>query len=330
MKTHENDEDEERRACDECQVFDVHKLNAEKSRQMYKMDNAKEANAEDVYFSVDMQKVIMLPRLPGVKTCVFTRRLVLFHEIFAPLGGNRRGKAVGVVWNEAVRGRNAEDVASSYVKAMKLPKYRDYKNFVFWTDNCGAQNKNWIIFTAMVGEVNQPGGPESIAFKYLEKGHTFMSADAFHAQVEKGMRKKKNVCDLDDFIKIVDSKGSAIEMTYLDFYQFENGASSAKFTDKPKLRTVCSCMFKKRSSKIFWKTSFDDPEYRSGEFLKKKVAASLLRGVPTPAQGGPRGISVSKKQDIIDKLCPLMPSNRSSFWHNLHTDENVSDLIDNQ
>ena len=157
-----------------------------------------------------------------------------------------------------------------------------------------------------------------------------MSADAFHAQVEKGMRKKKNVCDLDDFIKIVDSKGSAIEMTYLDFYQFENGASSAKFTDKPKLRTVCSCMFKKRSSKIFWKTSFDDPEYRSGEFLKKKVAASLLRGVPTPAQGGPRGISVSKKQDIIDKLCPLMPSNRSSFWHNLHTDENVSDLIDNQ
>ena len=215
---------------------------------------------------------------------------MLFHETFAPLGGNRRGKAVGVVWNEAVRGRNAEDVASSYVKAMKLPKYRDYKNFVFWTDNCGAQNKNWIIFTAMVGEVNQPGGPESITFKYLEKGHTFMSADAFHAQVEKGMRKKKNVCDLDDFIKIVDSKGSAIEMTYLDFYQFENGASSAKLTDK--------------------------------------------RGVPTPAQGGggvggggARGISVSKKQDIIDKLCPLMPSNRSSFWHN---DENVSDLIDNQ
>jgi len=36
--------------------------------------------------SVDMQKVIMLPRLPGVKTCVFTWRLVAFHETFAPRG----------------------------------------------------------------------------------------------------------------------------------------------------------------------------------------------------------------------------------------------------
>ena len=31
---------------------------------------------------------------------------------------------VGVVWHEAVMGRNAEDVASSYVKVMKLAAYR--------------------------------------------------------------------------------------------------------------------------------------------------------------------------------------------------------------
>ena len=76
--------------------FSVHKTNAARSREMYKNDNAKETNIEDAYFSADMQKVIMLPRLPGVKTCVFTRRLVLFHETFAPLGGKCRGKAVGV------------------------------------------------------------------------------------------------------------------------------------------------------------------------------------------------------------------------------------------
>ena len=235
MKNQHNEEDEEGNTCDECQAFSVHKTNAARSREMYKNDNAKETNIEDAYFSADMQKAIMLPRLPGVKTCVFTRRLVLFHETFAPLGGKCRRKAVGVVWHEAVREHNAEDVASSYVKVMKLAAYWDYKNFVFWTDNCGAQNKNWIIFTAMVAEVNLLGGPETVTFKYLEKGHTFMSADSFHAQVEKGMRKKKNICDLDDFIKIVDSKGTAVEMTHLDFFLFENGVSSGKFTHIAKL-----------------------------------------------------------------------------------------------
>ena len=34
-----------------------------------------------------MQKVLlMLRRLSGVKTCVFTRRLVAFHETFTPIG----------------------------------------------------------------------------------------------------------------------------------------------------------------------------------------------------------------------------------------------------
>ena len=37
--------------------------------------------------SVDMQKVVMLPRLPGVKCAVFTKRIVVFNETFAALGG---------------------------------------------------------------------------------------------------------------------------------------------------------------------------------------------------------------------------------------------------
>ena len=109
---------EERTTCNKCKYLAVHKNNAARSREMYQVDNDKEVNPEDAYFSVDMQKVIMLPRLPGVKTCVFTRRLVLFHETFALLGGKCRGKAVGVIWHEAASGRNAEDLASSYVKAI--------------------------------------------------------------------------------------------------------------------------------------------------------------------------------------------------------------------
>ena len=46
-----------------------------------------------------MQKVIMLPRLPGLKVVVFCKRIAVFNETFAPAGGskNRKYKATSVL-----------------------------------------------------------------------------------------------------------------------------------------------------------------------------------------------------------------------------------------
>ena len=38
--------------------------------------------------SVDLQKVVMLPRLPGLKNVCFTRRLVGSNHTFAPVSSN--------------------------------------------------------------------------------------------------------------------------------------------------------------------------------------------------------------------------------------------------
>ena len=57
----------------------------------------------------------MLPRLPGMKKAIFTRRIILFHETFAPLGGtkNNQNKPIGVIWHEGIAGRYDEDLAST-------------------------------------------------------------------------------------------------------------------------------------------------------------------------------------------------------------------------
>ena len=68
-----------------------------------------------------MQKVIMLPRMPGAKTAVFTKRLVTFHETFAPLGKFSQTKGIlptGVIWHERILGRNAEDVATTFAQVI--------------------------------------------------------------------------------------------------------------------------------------------------------------------------------------------------------------------
>ena len=111
----------------------------------------------------DMQKVIMLPRMPGIRNCCFTRRLVQFHKTFSPLGGKRKGgKPMGLLWDESVSGRNADDVANTHTKFMRHPNFRDKGRFLIYADNCSAQNNNWTVFTAMVNEVNREGGPDEI------------------------------------------------------------------------------------------------------------------------------------------------------------------------
>ena len=73
---------------------------------------------------------------------------------FVPLGGISQGlgKPVGIIWHEAIMGRADEDVTSSYIKFIM----RDAKKFLFWVDNCSAQNKNWTLYTALCYVVNSP------------------------------------------------------------------------------------------------------------------------------------------------------------------------------
>lgn len=51
-----------------------------------KMDSEKKAEEDPVYLSVDMQNVVLLRRIDGVKTAVFTKILIVFHETFVPRG----------------------------------------------------------------------------------------------------------------------------------------------------------------------------------------------------------------------------------------------------
>ena len=68
----------------------------------------------------------MLPRMPGVKRAVFTKRLVTFHKAFVPLGKFSKTKGfvpAKVIWHEGTSGRNAKDVASTFAKVIRSAQY---------------------------------------------------------------------------------------------------------------------------------------------------------------------------------------------------------------
>ena len=59
--------------------------------------------------SVDLQKVVMLPRLPCFKAACFTRRLVGFHHTFASVSScTASNKVKWVVWHEGTSGSKCE------------------------------------------------------------------------------------------------------------------------------------------------------------------------------------------------------------------------------
>ena len=60
----------------------------------------------------------MLPRLPGIKTAIFTRQIILFNETFVPVG---HADPLGFLWHEGIRGRNDEDITSVFIKLLSSP-----------------------------------------------------------------------------------------------------------------------------------------------------------------------------------------------------------------
>ena len=178
------------KGCDSCQRFGEHIITAIATHEHYKEDARKDIDPNEIR-SVDLQKVMLLPRLPGLKKAIFCKRLVTFNESFVPVG-HKHGKGIGVLWHKGIAGRSASEVASTFINIVRSSRLRDFKHVTFWADNCSGQNKNWYLFSALVNEVNRPdGNAESITVIFFEPGHMFMSAGSFHSMVERYQEKEE-------------------------------------------------------------------------------------------------------------------------------------------
>ena len=301
---------------------------------MYRKDATSNTDKKKPKFSMEMQKVMMLPHLPGIKTALFTRRIIMINESIVPLGkfkdhrkNSESMKAMGYIWHEAIQGRKDEDVASVLLKFLSDSCYRDAETIVIWCDNCTGRNKNWALYSGIVQHmINSKSNLEQLTLRYFEKGHTFMSADSFHHQIEENIRRKKKLYDFNDYVECVEKGGMAIEMKSEDFLDISSGKSSAKDVRYPRIADISEILFKKGKTKMFWKTSFGDTTYQSSDLLQKKVQERYNKGTPSRGKGPARGINLQKKNDIIKKLSDIMPANRRMFWNRLLENETSADL----
>jgi hypothetical protein len=151
-----------------------------------------------------------------------------------------------------------------------------------------------------------------------------MSADSFHAKVEQGMRKSRNLYDFDDFRNVVAECGEVKVMEIENFKEWKNEATNAKATKKPKLHDIKEAKFLKNDPKLYFKEDHSAASAsKSVEFLKKKTQ-SEISNLHRNVSGKPvRGIAKEKLQEIKRNLLHLMPEEKRSFWNNLTETELV-------
>ena len=77
------------------------------------------------------------------------------------------------------------------------------------------------MYTALAKDASSEQLSENITLKYFEPGHMFMSVDSFYHQVELVMYQRIRVEDFQDFVKIVDSCGKSLRMSFNDFFEIQ-------------------------------------------------------------------------------------------------------------
>lgn len=212
--------------CGMCNLYISHIDRMTKSRKLYREDADSKRTENDICYSADLEKVIMLPRMEEFKIALFTPRIVLFNESFVPVGKKQAAtKPFASIWHEGISGRKKEDLISSF-HAFLLHN-RDAEKITLWLDNCSAQNKNWALFSFFVYIVNSTEiNTNEIDIKYFEPGHSFMSADSFHHQVELSMKRKGKLYDFNDFKAAVQKANSGnVDVNVMKIDDFSSGST---------------------------------------------------------------------------------------------------------
>ncbi len=142
------------------------------------------SQGEVVVATFDLQSVLPIP-CTEASPMFYKRKLRAYNLTVFELASKQ---GFCYVWLQTEGKRGSSEIGTCLLKWLtSLPPTT--KRVVLWSDNCGGQNRNQFVLTALVWAVSKLP-IESITLRFLETGHTMMEVDAMHARIE---AEKKNV-----------------------------------------------------------------------------------------------------------------------------------------
>jgi hypothetical protein len=316
LHAHKTDSDGRRVDGEECPIcckYHIHQDNYKTARKEYAQDKISSAAGitNSKFYSADMMKVTMLPKCDQFKASVFTCKLTTYTETFTPIGSDSNDPPMAIIWHDAIAGRNAEHLASAYLKFFQNI---EAQHVTIWLDNCSAQNKNWklLTFTGNIINSNQVT-QKTIIYKFFSSGHTFMSSDSFHHKIESSLKNGK-VYDYEMFAhRIATTRygGTYPIVVQMKCSDFAEKLESIK-ANNVKISEMVTVRFERGNLGFEYKTNFNDDNWTRVDHLEEVSADYMFA-----SQKCDKGIEEQRKIGIIKNIMPLIPAEHQDFWINL-------------
>lgn len=162
-----------------------------------------------------------------------------------------------------------------------------------------------------------------------------MSADSFHHQVETVLKKQKKTYDFRDFENAVSSANSGKVITksmeFADFYHWKDYSSKTvlnRLRPKVHVSNLVQVVAKRGSFCLEYKNNFSDSDLKQLNFLKDSINKNTHQMTHPEKYSKSRGIPVSKRDNILRNLSPIMPKDRLRFWENIPVSDESNDLVE--
>ncbi|KAL4715291.1 hypothetical protein ACJJTC_010861, partial [Scirpophaga incertulas] len=154
------------------------------SKTLKDSDKCRAENSHSVIaVCYDLQKILNTPQ-SEVSVFYYKRKLACYNFTLYDMG---KHKGYCYFWDETIGRKGSNEISSFVFDFIKTKVQEGYKEFNFYSDSCGGQNKNKTVFAmyAYASTVFKI----TINHHFFEVGHSQSEGDAMHALIE---RRKKN------------------------------------------------------------------------------------------------------------------------------------------
>nr|CAH7712435.1 unnamed protein product [Callosobruchus chinensis] len=237
------------------------------------------------------------------------------------------------VWHEQIAKRGSNEIASCLWKFLENQKNKGIKTVILYSDNCGGQNRNHIIFSMFAYAAVQ--FQLVITHRFLEKGHTRNEGDSMHAVIENA-KKRQSVLYVPEqwitLIRMAKTTGKVYDVTEMsqdDFLDFKSLANTENWKTDIEKGMIKLSRVKEIS------TSYNTP---STTFFKYDLSSESQRcDLKKARRGRPPIIDklllkcflpiAKKKLTGLLWLCDTskIPPMYHGFYRNLNTDTTEND-----
>lgn len=255
--------------CDTCVAYEEGNITAEvHNRHRAQAQRAQEEKAKDkaenkdVMFSMDLESVLLCPRI--LASAVYYKTKLIVHNQTFYTYENKHVSCF--VWDETNGGLVASIFSTILVDFITETIDHDKDKFIargviFFSDGCGYQNRNTVLANALSRLAAQTG--VHITQKFLFRGHTQMEVDTAHSVIERRLKGKK-IYVPSQYIEVMEGAGYTTKNLeyniFRDYTKVKGGVKSirpGRVAGDPTVNDLRALRYQP-DGRILYKTNFDE------------------------------------------------------------------------